>query len=62
VQKDWYKMTGIPIKFSRTPGSVRMTPPKYGAHTREILGDYGLSDSETQALLDAGVVLETRRK
>jgi crotonobetainyl-CoA:carnitine CoA-transferase CaiB-like acyl-CoA transferase len=39
-----------------------MTPPKYGAHTREILGDYGLSDSETQALLDAGVVLETRRK
>lgn len=62
VEKDWYKMTGIPIKFSRTPGSVRMTPPRYGEHTREILAAYGLSDGETQALLDAGVVLEKRRK
>ena len=62
VEKDWCKMTGIPIKFSRTPGSVRMTPPRYGEHTREILAGYGLSDGETQALLDAGIVLETRRK
>ncbi len=62
VEKDWCKMTGIPIKFSRTPGSVRLTPPRYGEHTREVLAQYGLSDIETQALRDAGVVLEKRRR
>jgi crotonobetainyl-CoA:carnitine CoA-transferase CaiB-like acyl-CoA transferase len=62
VEKDWYKMTGIPIKFSRTPGAVRMVPPRYGQHTQEILTQYGLDSSEIKALLDAGVVLEKRRK
>jgi crotonobetainyl-CoA:carnitine CoA-transferase CaiB-like acyl-CoA transferase len=28
---------GIPVTFSRTPGSVRRPPPRLGEHTREIL-------------------------
>src|SRR5699024_6334501 len=31
------KMTGIPIKLSDTPGSVKTPPPLLGQHTKEIL-------------------------
>ncbi len=61
VEQDWYRMTGTPIKFSRTPGALRYLPPKFGEHTREILAEYGLSAGEIDALLSAGVVLEKRR-
>ncbi|MGB4247035.1 MAG: CaiB/BaiF CoA-transferase family protein [Pseudohongiellaceae bacterium] len=61
VVKDWYKMTGTPIKFSRTPGALRHLPPKFGAHTREILQEYGLDATAIDTLLEAGVVLEQRR-
>lgn len=61
VEQDWYRMTGTPIKFSRTPGALRYLPPKFGEHTREILAEYELSAGEIDALLSAGVVLEKRR-
>lgn len=61
VEQDWYRMTGTPIKFSRTPGALRYLPPKFGQHTREILEEYGLATGEVDALLSAGVVLEKRR-
>ncbi|MES3008341.1 MAG: CaiB/BaiF CoA-transferase family protein [Pseudomonadota bacterium] len=61
VEQDWYRMTGTPIKFSRTPGALRHLPPKFGQHTREILAEYGLTSAEVEALLKAGVVLEKRR-
>jgi len=28
---------GIPVTFSRTPGSIRSLPPTLGEHTKEIL-------------------------
>jgi crotonobetainyl-CoA:carnitine CoA-transferase CaiB-like acyl-CoA transferase len=28
---------GIPVTFSRTPGSIRSLPPKLGEHTKEVL-------------------------
>ncbi len=62
VEKDWYKMTGIPIKFSRTPGSVRTLPPKFGQHTREVLEQAGIASEEIDRLMEAGVVLEKRRR
>ncbi|MDP1930109.1 MAG: CoA transferase [Gammaproteobacteria bacterium] len=61
VVHDWYRMTGTPIKFSRTPGTLRYLPPKFGAHTREILQEYGLESEAIDTLLQAGVVLEQRR-
>ena len=62
VEKDWYKAWGIPIKFSRTPGAVRSLPPKFGAHGREILEAHGFAPDEIQALVEAGVLVEERRK
>ena len=31
------RLTGIPIKYSETPGEVRLPPPLLGEHTDEIL-------------------------
>jgi formyl-CoA transferase len=62
VEKDGYKNFGTPIKFSRTPGQIATVPPRYGEHSREMLADAGFGEAEIEALLAAGVVLETRRK
>ena len=51
------KVTGVPIKLSATPGSVRTAPPTLGQHTTEILvHDAGLSPGEVEELRAAGAV------
>jgi crotonobetainyl-CoA:carnitine CoA-transferase CaiB-like acyl-CoA transferase len=34
-------VTGVPIHFRGTPGSVRRAPPLQGQHTEEILAELG---------------------
>lgn len=46
--------TGIPVKLSRTPGEARMPAPRFGQHTREVLIQLGLSDSEIDRLVASG--------
>ena len=62
VEDDWYKMTATPIKLSRTPGSLRYKPPKFGEHCKEILREFQFSDQEIQTLLAANTVLDTRQR
>jgi crotonobetainyl-CoA:carnitine CoA-transferase CaiB-like acyl-CoA transferase len=62
IEKDWYKMTGTPIKMSRTPGSLKRLPPKYGEHSTELLTEFGFSSAQIQELIDQGVVLTQRRR
>lgn len=54
VEIDDYRGTGLPIKFSRTPGAARATPPLYGSSTRQVLGEVGYADDEIDALIDEG--------
>jgi len=61
VEKDGYRGTGIPIKFSRTAGSVRSTPPQFGASTRAILRKAGYSEDEIEALFREGIAVAERR-
>ena len=61
IEKDWYKMAGTPIKFSRTPGALRHLPPKFGVHSQEILAEFGFSEQEIEALLGSNTVLESRQ-
>ncbi len=61
VERDGYASFGTPIRFSRTSGEVARVPPRYGEHGREVLQDAGFSEAEVEALIAAGVVLETRR-
>jgi crotonobetainyl-CoA:carnitine CoA-transferase CaiB-like acyl-CoA transferase len=50
VEKDGYRGLGIAVKLSRTPGSVRRAPPRFGADTRAVLAAAGLSEEEIRKL------------
>jgi len=62
VEKDGYRGTGIPIKLSRTPGSVRRKPPAFSEESRAVLREAGFSDADIEALIAADVVVEKQRK
>ena len=51
------KALGSPVKFSHSPTSIQRGAPMLGEHTREILNEYGYSDSEIEALAAAGDVI-----
>ncbi len=61
LERDWYRMTGTPIKLSRTPGALRSLPPRYGEHGREILREFDFDEAAIKALVKAGAVLLERR-
>lgn len=51
------KMVGIPVKFSQTPGSIRMPAPHLGQHTEEVLTDIcGYSWEEVGQLAEQEVI------
>ena len=51
------KITGIPIKMSETPGSIRIPPPGLGEHTTQILKNYlYFSDIEIKNLREKNVI------
>ena len=61
IEDGWYKMTGTPIKLSRTPGSMRHKPPKFGEHSQQLLQEFGFAEDEIERLLDSKAVLEQRQ-
>ena len=57
VAKDEYHGTGIPIKLSRTPGTVRSAPRAKGADTREVLRGLGYDAAAIDKLFSEGSAL-----
>jgi crotonobetainyl-CoA:carnitine CoA-transferase CaiB-like acyl-CoA transferase len=47
---------GLPVKLSATPGGVKRPAPTFGQHTREVLGEFGFSTAEVDALYAANAV------
>ena len=58
VQRDGHWQPNAAPRFSRTPSAVRAAPAAPGDHTREALGDWGLTPDEIGALLDGGVIAQ----
>ena len=51
------KVTGVPIKLSKTPGAVRTPPPTLGQHTDEVLESVlGMDEAQRNTLREDGVV------
>jgi crotonobetainyl-CoA:carnitine CoA-transferase CaiB-like acyl-CoA transferase len=50
------RVVGVPARFSRTPGTIRLGPPVVGQHTDEILGSLGYGDDEVGRLRQEGCV------
>jgi alpha-methylacyl-CoA racemase len=50
------RQLGPPIKFSRTPASIREPGPALGEHTHDVLREAGYSDEEIGVLEQAGAV------
>jgi crotonobetainyl-CoA:carnitine CoA-transferase CaiB-like acyl-CoA transferase len=50
------RVVGVPMRFSRTPGSVRSGPPGVGQHTDDVLAEVGYSDEEIETFHADGVV------
>ncbi len=49
-------VTGVPVKLSETPGSVRLAPPVLGQHTAAVLGELGYDRAAVDALASSGAV------
>ena len=50
------KQTGLPIKFSLTPGGLDRHTPLLGEHNQEILQSLGYSDADVQSLKEQSVI------
>lgn len=46
---------GLPVRYARTPASLRMPPPRLGEHGAAILGEAGLSREEIGKALSSGL-------
>ena len=62
IEKDWYKGVASPVRFDRTPASLRRVPPKFSEHASELLGEFGYSAEEISGLVNEGTVSAPGRK
>ncbi|MCR9125597.1 MAG: CoA transferase [Rhodobacteraceae bacterium] len=50
------RVVGQPVTLSRTPAGISRSVPDAGAHTDEVLGEYGLDPTQIAALRAAGAL------
>jgi crotonobetainyl-CoA:carnitine CoA-transferase CaiB-like acyl-CoA transferase len=50
---------GCPVKLSETPARVSRAAPLFGQHTREVLGEVGLTTAEIDALIQTRAAIQS---
>ena len=50
------RVVGIPMRFSATPGTIRLAPPLVGEHTAEVLAGLGYTREEIERLREEEVI------
>lgn len=54
-------VVGIPVKYSRTPGKIRLPPPLLGQHTKEVLMNMlHYTEDEINSLIQTGAITENK--
>jgi formyl-CoA transferase len=56
VSLDGYDGVGVAAKLSRTPGGVRLRPPRFAEHSTEVLRELNYAESRIDALVENGVL------
>ncbi|MAR78963.1 MAG: carnitine dehydratase [Rhodospirillaceae bacterium] len=62
IEKDGYNGLGIPIKFQRTPGSIRKKPPIFAEDTYTVFKNLGISKKEIDELIKMKILFTERQK
>jgi crotonobetainyl-CoA:carnitine CoA-transferase CaiB-like acyl-CoA transferase len=55
-----YKGAGLPLRFLRTPGALRMPPQPFAAQTEELLDEFGIGADERAQLEASGALVRQR--
>jgi formyl-CoA transferase len=50
------RATGSPVRLSKTPVRLERAGPLLGEHSREVMADLGVPESEIDALMEAGTI------
>ena len=50
------KVIGMPVRFSETPGTIRLSPPLVGEHTGEVLRAAGYAPEQIETFHAEGVI------
>jgi crotonobetainyl-CoA:carnitine CoA-transferase CaiB-like acyl-CoA transferase len=50
------RVIGIPMKFSTTPGTIRLAPPRVGEHNEGILRELGYTLEQIETLREEGII------
>ncbi len=50
------RVVGVPMRFSKTPGTIRLAPPLVGEHTEQVLADLGYAAEEIARLREEEVI------
>ena len=51
-----FKVSGVPVKLSGTPGHPRSAPPALGEHTDRVLEELGYDDAARARLRAEGAI------
>jgi crotonobetainyl-CoA:carnitine CoA-transferase CaiB-like acyl-CoA transferase len=58
----WIREVGLTIRLSETPGANKGPAPRFGEHTRDVLGDLGYEPARIDALIADGICIAEVRE